>query len=884
MRKTIHIIVSLLCILMTASAQTASPSPPPSRPASSPQTSQTTNDATPADGTPATQSPATGQESARPSTVSPVAARGPGESHSNLNSSLIPPEKRVPAHAPRFEQAPTIDGRLDDEVWKHAVVLKNFYQTQPGDNIAPSHPTEVLLGYNAKTLYIGFRAYDEPGKVRATVAKRDSVLDDDNVRIYLDTFNDQRKAYVLIFNPLGVQQDGVLTEGGSEDYSVDIVMDSKGVLTDKGYTVEAAIPFRSLRYGTGKGNLWGIQVIRHIKHLNDEQDSWMPIARDNSRFLGQEGYLTGFEGLSTERTLELIPSLTLSETGTRVRALPPRVSPTDPLVQDPGRFVNKPINFDPGLTAKFGITPNVTLDLALNPDFAQVEADQTVVFANQRFPIFFEEKRPFFLEGIDIFRTLLTPVHTRAIIDPDIAVKLTGKLGRNTFGLLLAVDNAPGNFSEEERTDPTLLPSIQKFLDKKAYIGVLRFKRDLGKENNLGIIATTYNFIEKHNDVGGINGRFRLDAQRTFQFEMLGTTSRRIFFDPDLGQDIYRTGNAFGYSYIYDNNGRHFGYNFSGEGRTRDYRADVGFTRRTNTNSEQLLVRYNSEPNGKNRIISWHVHDFIETSFDWQGRSQFFRNSNELKLNLQRQSFLGFGVQKGYERVFEEEFGQKRKPGRAGTFAGEDSERSAYRKAVYVYGGMNPSQKYSFNFEVDYNWGALDFDLGNGSRFPRVSPSALLARRAQASGLCDGQPSAPDFCQARQDPGPGNELTVDATFAYQPTQALRAELHYVKDKLRRLDTGLLAFDDNIFALRSTYQFTRFTFIRARVDYDTLNANVRGQLLFGWTPNPGTSLYVGYNDDLNRNGFNPFTGQLEPGFRRNGQTFFIKLSYLIRRSW
>src|SRR5438105_7921221 len=195
----------------------------------------------------------------------------------------------------------------------------------------------------------------------------------------------------------------------------------------------------------------------------------MPNSRDISSLLSQEGHLTGLEEISTERTLELIPSLTVSETGKRVAALPAGATGLDP-----GRFVNQPLKFDPGVSVKFGITPTVTLALALNPDFAQVEADQTVVTANQRFPIFFEEKRPFFLEGKEIFETLLNPVHTRTIIDPDVAVKLTGKQGRNTFGLMFASDNAPGNYSEEERNDPALRPRIAKFLDKNAYIGVLR--------------------------------------------------------------------------------------------------------------------------------------------------------------------------------------------------------------------------------------------------------------------------------------------------------------------------------------------------------------------------------------------------------------------------
>ena len=175
----------------------------------------------------------------------------------------------------------------------------------------------------------------------------------------------------------------------------------------------------------------------------------MPISRETSGILNQGGHITGFEEIATERSLEIIPTVTISEEGRRVATLPSSASLTNPALVDAGRFVNKPVNSDFGVSVKLGITPNITLDFTANPDFAQVEADQPVVTANQRFPIFFAEKRPFFLEGIDIFQTSIRAVHTRAIIDPDYAVKLTGKHGRNTFGVLLASDNAPGDFRKQ---------------------------------------------------------------------------------------------------------------------------------------------------------------------------------------------------------------------------------------------------------------------------------------------------------------------------------------------------------------------------------------------------------------------------------------------------
>jgi len=799
----------------------------------------------------------------------------------------LPPEKSNPVKAVLFAKPPVIDGKLDDEVWKTAVVLKDFYQVQPGDNLIPENRTEVMIGYDARFLYLGFHCYDDPAKVRANIPKRDQIWDDDYVGILFDTFNDQRRAYEFDFNPLGVQADGIWTEGQGEDFSLDLVMESKGMVTNDGYTIEVAIPFKSLRYVAGKDKMWGIHFWRRTKRLNNELDMWIPMDRDKNSWLAQAGHLTGLEGLSAERTLELIPSLTVSETGKRKTALPFNALAGTP---DPGRFVNEPIDFDPGLTGKYTLTPTVTLDFTLNPDFAQVESDQLVVTANQRFPIFFEEKRPFFLEGIDIFNTQIAAVHTRAIVDPDHAVKLTGKVDRNTFGLLLASDNAPGNFSDDERTNPNIFPGIQRFVDKNAAAGILRLKRDVGKSDSfIGFLTTYRRFVDEYNQLGGFDGRFRIDKQTTFSWQVLGTHTRHPFFFPEEGKVRDSKQNGFIYAVDYNQSGRHFGHEFSMVGRTRYYVADLGFNRRNNTNSPNWFIRYNSEPDPKAKLISWRVYTDFNANFDWQGRSQNFNNESQLQLQLRRQTYTGVGVDKGYERVFESEFGPKRQPGsncviqNTCTFAGEDNERSAPSTGLYFFGGSTPSKKYNFNFFVNHVWGAMDFDFGAGSKYPRVSPPALAAREAFAAGQCKTTP-LPANCRAPQDPGPGDFWHFDGGLTYQPTSALNARLSYIKERLTRYDTGLLAFDENIISLRTTYQFTRFLFARGRIDYDSLGSNYKGQFLLGWTPNPGTAFYVGYNDDLNRNGFSPFTGQLEPGFRRNGRTFFIKMSYLFRRSF
>lgn len=790
----------------------------------------------------------------------------------------IPPEKLNPVTIPKISPGIVIDGKIDEEIWKQAAVFKDFYQTYPGDNIAPSKPTEVYMLYDERHLYIAFKCWDEKDKIRATVAKRDEVFGEDNVRVWLDTYNDQRRAYVLGFNPYGIQQDGIFTEGRGSDFSIDIVMESKGVIEDWGWSVEVKVPFKSLRYVAGKGKMWGFNVARNIDRFNDEFNSWLPDDRNVSGVLIKHGKITGFDEIKYERTLEIVPSVTLSETGRRFR-----VFPNNPFVSD--RFVNQPIRQDIGVTVKYTITPNITLDAAYNPDFAEVEADAPVVSANQRFPIFFQEKRPFFLEGAEIFNTPLQVFYSRTIIDPDIAAKLTGKVNKTSFGFLVASDKAPGNYSEEERNNPNLRPRIDEFLDRNATFGVLRVKQDVGKENNVGFFATYRSFPEQRNFLGGFDGRFKLNDKSIFQFQVVGTTSRRCFFNAEFepllnplqtqrNREIcggstyngYRTGNGFAYSAQYDYTTETFGYVIEVGGRTKDYRADAGFTRRTNQNFVFGGMRFSSKSKPDAKIIRASWFNGASINYDWSGRSQGAEWFSNLNLQLKGNAFLSFSGGIEYERLFEEEFGLKRMPSRpeSGTFFG-DYERSAVQGSFSVNYNRQFNKKISFGafFGIDFN--SFDFDFGAGPRFPRVSPAALAG-------------------SDKLDPGVGNEYGFGFGIGWRPTNALRIGFDYNKSILIRKDTDKTAFDSNIATFRATYQFTRFIFVRTRIDYNSIDSNYRGQFLFGWNPSPGKALYIGYNDNFNYGGFNPYTGNYEPGFARNARTFFIRLSYLFRKSF
>ncbi len=631
------------------------------------------------------------------------------------------------------------------------------------------------------------------------------------------------------------------------------------------------------------GKNWGFNVARNIDRFNDEFDSWMPDDRNVSGFLIKHGRITGFDQIKVERTLEVIPSITLSETGTRV---------SDNMIAE-GRFVNQPIKKDIGVTLKYAITPNVTLDAAINPDFAEIEADAPIVSANRRFPVFFSEKRPFFLEGADTFQSPLQLFNSRSIVDPDLALKLTGKSGKNSFGFLVASDNAPGNFGENERNDPFQRPFISEFLDKNALFAVARVKRDIGAENSFGGFFTYRGFPERKNFVGGIDGRFKLNPRTVLNYQVAATHSRRCFFDPSFNEvanpaqatrngeicgggivngqqelgDIYstyRTGNGVGYFVNLDYSTDTFGWVFEAGGRTADYRVDAGFNRRSDSHYAFGGFRRSTKSRPKAAIVRANWFNGFSYSVDGKGRLQDTEYNTNASLNFQRNTFINFFGGAGHGKIYEDEFGLTRNDNRDGTFYGDP-----FRETTYGWAGAffrtAPSKLWALYTEFNYNWNAYDFDFGAGPRYPRVSPAAMLG---------DG----------RLDPGPGSRISFGSGLDLKPTDPFSVSMSANKVWLVRNDTGETAFDTNIFSLRSTYQFSRFVFTKVRIDYDTLQSNIRGQYLFGWTPSPGKAFYVGYNDDLNYNGFNPYTGNLEDGFQRNTRKFFIRMSYLFRKSF
>jgi hypothetical protein len=794
----------------------------------------------------------------------------------------VPEDRKRPVSIPEIKAAINVDGLVNEEAWKSAAVFKNFFQTGPGYNTEPSRPTEAYVMYDEHNLYVAFKCWDEKDKIRATIAKRDNVFGEDNVRFWLDTYNDQRRAYVFGFNPLGIQQDGIYTEGQGADFTPDIVMESKGAIQDWGWSVEVKIPFKSLRYSAGKGKSWGFNMARNIDRFNDEFDQWYPDDRDVSGFLVKFGKITGLDDIKYEKTLELVPSVTVSETGERVAA---REIAT-------GRFVNHPIKKDIGLNLKYNFSPNVTLSAAINPDYAEIEADAPVIAANQRFPIYFQEKRPFFLEGKEIFDTPLQVFYSRNIVDPDVAIKLTGKTGKTTFGILAASDNAPGNYSDTDRLRNEQCKErlalglsnrpcpLDEFIDKNANFAVVRLKRDFGSNNSIGYFGTARIFPQDRNFTNGVDGSIKFNSALVMRFQAVHTYTKQNFYSPVTDTVSYRPGNGLGYFWSLDYTKDTHGWYAEASGRTKDYVSDAGFTRRTNTNTAFFAYRESTKSRPKAKVIRWNFNQNVRYQYDWSGRLQSIGGSGNVNWQMQNQLFMSFDTGYAVEKDYEEEFGAKRNGLAAGT-------PGAIAGAIYGAPTRTARQPYfSFNVNKTFNkhlsaygfvgsiYNSMDYDFGAGPRYPRASRAAVI--------LGQGAPL---------DPGPGTQRDVEVGFTWKALDPLTTSLDYTKSKLTRNDTKLVAYDTNIFSWRTTYQFTRFTFARVRWDYDTLSSRAAGQFLVGWNPNPGTAFYVGYNDTLRYNGFNPYVRDqfgtptiLEPGFNRDSRTFFIRASYLFRKSF
>ena len=433
---------------------------------------------------------------------------------------------REPMAVPRTDAAIELDGQLDEAAWRDALAIPLNYETDPGENTPAPVATRCLLMFDERRLYVAFEAEDpDPAAIRAHLSDRDKAWDDDLVGVVLDPFNDERRAFQFFTNPLGVQSDSFLDDvNGNEDDSWNAIWDAAGRIGENGYVVEMAIPFHQLRFPRGGGEqVWGIDALRFYPRDQRRRLASQPRDRDLSCHLCQVSKLTGFEGISPGRNLEIAPTVTARRTDSR------EDFPSGPLLDGDE-------DGEAGLTVRWGVTPSLTVGAAINPDFSQVEADVAQLDVNEQFALFFPERRPFFLEGADFFQTPMNAVFTRNVADPDWGVKLTGKQGPNAVGFFMAEDSLTNLlFPGSQGSSGTSAPFASTDT-------AFRYRRDVGESSALGALVTSREGTDYSNFMGGFDGLLRLGESDTLRFQLLGSETE---YPNDLAQEFDQPQGSF---------------------------------------------------------------------------------------------------------------------------------------------------------------------------------------------------------------------------------------------------------------------------------------------------------------------------------------------------
>jgi hypothetical protein len=446
---------------------------------------------------------------------------------------------------PRLSKAPKIDGVLDNPIWdKEALKIENFHQLSPKEMGEPSEKTVAYLGYDERNLYLAFRCTDsDPKKIRTSMTNRDNCIEDDWVIVFLDTFNEKRRAFGFLLNPHGIQMDCLrIEEGGNEnmDFSWDTVFFSNGRIDEEGYVVEMAIPFKSLRFPDKEDRVWGITLGRNIPRKG-EVLLWPDFTREISGLITQSGEIRIYGDIEKGKNFEVMPILTSLKT---------KDSKMDP---------------EAGLNLKWGVSSDLTLDVTVNPDYSHIEADAPQIEANQRYALYYPEKRPFFLEGMEIFQfPQLNLVYTRRIIDPLAGGKATGKVGRFTYGWLTAYDAHSAESLWEVSDDGSER-------DKNALFSIFRMKADVAPGSYLGFCLTDKKIDGAFNRVAGMDGQIKWKNNFFFSFQTIGSKTKFESRETPVVPALYAEASYFS---------KYWGGGVSWQSMHPDFEASSGFVNR----------------------------------------------------------------------------------------------------------------------------------------------------------------------------------------------------------------------------------------------------------------------------------------------------------------
>jgi hypothetical protein len=370
-----------------------------------------------------------------------------------------------------------LDGVPDEPLWQQATFITGLTSFDPIEGGPPVGQMSAWIFYDEGALYVAARIALPPGALRGRLAARERWNNDDLFEIMLDPFLDRRTGYDFTVNPFGVQLDYAIVD---DDFNSawDGVWDSAVARDASGFSVEIRIPFRTLRFSSAPTQDWGIGL-GFFSGMKKQYDKWPAMSNDRGTVFTQLAVMHGITGIRPSHDLDVIPTLMVGYGG----------------ADRGGHFAwdkavllraRDPALVDVGLDVRYGLTSATTLNLTLNPDFSQVEADADQLVYNLRFPVLLDEKRPFFLEGVSTFATPVPLLYTRSIVDPIGGLKLSGHAGRWSFGLLSAYDQLPVN---SLLTEATRRSGFEDTTRKDAADTVGRASYDLGAASHVGVFV-----------------------------------------------------------------------------------------------------------------------------------------------------------------------------------------------------------------------------------------------------------------------------------------------------------------------------------------------------------------------------------------------------------
>jgi hypothetical protein len=692
-------------------------------------------------------------------------------------------------------KAPVIDGELNDDIWKENPISEEFTTYNPIFGEKFPQKTLVWTGYDSKNIYFAFKCFDtEPEKIKTSITRRDNMFHDDWVGVSIDSMGNKQTACGLFVNPNGIQGDVLNSVVSGEDDAPDFVWESAGKVTEEGYQVEIRIPLRSIRFKSGDEVTMGILFLRRISRLG-MSGSW-PALEPGVGLINLHTDVI-YKDLKSPLNLEILPSATLGRTTDR---------------ESPQNWEKIDSFEDFGIGLKYGITSSITTDITINPDFSQVESDAFQVEVNRRYPIFYEEKRPFFMEGTDIFDFFVishgffrSPVHTRRIVDPLYGAKLTGTVGKTSFGIISAGDAWPGLSFDSE---------VNPYEGKKAYFNILRTKQSLGGENYIGALYSGRDFAGGYNRVGGLDLGFRFLTNHQLSASFLQS------FNKDPEEDSSTSSSDYNLAYAYIT--RALGIAASYEHIGKDFEMDSGFLLRTGIDEGWIWINPNIYPKIKN--MEWLQR--ISPHFTFQGLHDHNTDLNDyfyraaVDLFFTKQGFLSLNLVHSKE-----------------------------------------------------GWDSQVFDLNEFSSFGRVQLFKWLfleGRFIRAERIYyDGDPSYK-----------GDVWEGNFGVTLQPNAKLSQSLIFHRTDFNRDKEDV--YDVNIIYSRTTYQFNKYFFLRAILQYNSFQKKLLTDLLASFTFIPGTVLHVGYGGLHERRSWQNNSWIYDQGNLTNTRrSFFFKASYLWR---